>query len=94
MLGPPGFEYLKMRRRVGKGKGREISDWLFASGTVIRMLVPGSPRPLQKGVTLPSGMLEIIASPGKEAWGKARETGKMGRKWIAPQEWNWLRANH
>lgn len=48
LLDPSGFEYLKTGERVGKGKGREISDWLFASVTLTRMLAPGSPRPVQK----------------------------------------------
>lgn len=45
------FEYLKMGTGVGKGKGGETSDWLFASVPPTRMLAPGSQRPVSGTVS-------------------------------------------
>lgn len=57
LLDPSGFEYLKMGERVGKDKGREISDWLFASVTLTRILAQKAQDLFRNCVTLPSGML-------------------------------------
>lgn len=62
---PLSFEYLKMGKRVGKGRGRETSDWLFASVTPTWMLALESQRPFLKLSPPREACEEVRARLGK-----------------------------
>lgn len=94
LLGPPGFEYLKMKKRVGKGNGREISAWLFASVTLTRMLAPGSPRPLQKHWHLAIRHVRGHSQSRKGSMGQSQLDWQDEEKMDGPPRMELVRANH
>lgn len=81
---PSGFEYLKLRKEIWKGKGGETIGWLFASATPTRMSAQETRGHFSNCPTLPLGMLRGHSQPRKgnrEKHGvKARKTDKRGRK--------------
>lgn len=79
-----GFEYLKLRKEIWKGKGGEIIVWLFAFFILIRMLVQEIRGYFSNCFILLLGMLRGYSQfreGNREKYGvKVRKIDKRGRK--------------